>query len=97
MSRLSKLTKIANHLDSLGLTKEADIIDSFIRKVAVDWSAAQSEWSLSGPTRGPLSGPTRPGVRWEGSPDSLSGPTRPGVKLDSLSGPTRPGGKSSIT
>jgi len=33
---LSKLAKIANRLDSLGLTKEADILDTFIRKVALD-------------------------------------------------------------
>lgn len=31
---LSKLAKIANRLDSLGLTKEADVLDSFIRKIA---------------------------------------------------------------
>jgi hypothetical protein len=31
---LSKLAKIANRLDSLGLTREADVLDSFIRKVA---------------------------------------------------------------
>jgi len=31
---LSKLAKIANRLDSIGLTKEADVLDAFIRKVA---------------------------------------------------------------
>jgi hypothetical protein len=33
---LAKLAKIANRLDSLGLTKEADILDSYIQKVALD-------------------------------------------------------------
>lgn len=37
---LSKLAKIANRLDSLGLTREADVLDSFIRKVAEDAAAA---------------------------------------------------------
>jgi len=31
---LVKLAKIANRLDSLGLTKEADILDNFIKKIA---------------------------------------------------------------
>ena len=35
---LSKLAKIANRLDSIGLTKEADVLDAFIRKVASDSS-----------------------------------------------------------
>jgi hypothetical protein len=37
---LSKLAKIANRLDSLGLTREADVLDSFIRKVAEDAAEA---------------------------------------------------------
>jgi hypothetical protein len=65
MSRLSKLTKIANHLDSLGLTKEADIIDSFIRKVAVDWAPS-------------LSGPTWVGPNPTAKAPSLEGPTQYG-------------------
>lgn len=36
MNGLETLAKIANRLDSLGLTREADILDSFIRKVAAD-------------------------------------------------------------
>jgi len=31
---LSKLAKIANRLDSIGLTREADTLDSFMRKIA---------------------------------------------------------------
>ena len=33
---LSKLAKIATRLDSLGLTREADTLDSFMRKIAED-------------------------------------------------------------
>ena len=36
MNKIATLAKIANRLDSLGLTKEADVLDSFIRKVAED-------------------------------------------------------------
>ena len=34
MRSIKELTKIANKLDSLGLTKEADVLDSYIRKTA---------------------------------------------------------------
>lgn len=40
MNKLATLAKIANRLDSLGLTREADVLDSFIRKVAEDAAAA---------------------------------------------------------
>ena len=36
MNKIATLAKIANRLDSIGLTKEADIIDSLIRKIAKD-------------------------------------------------------------
>jgi hypothetical protein len=39
---LSKLAKIANRLDSIGLTKEADVLDAFIRKVAEDHEYGQN-------------------------------------------------------
>jgi hypothetical protein len=45
---LKNLVKVANRLDSLGLTKEADAVDKFIRKMAGghgdpgNWS--ESEW-----------------------------------------------------
>lgn len=36
MNGLEKLVVVANRLDSLGLTREADVLDSFIRKVAAE-------------------------------------------------------------
>ena len=39
---LRKIARIANKLDSLGMTKEADYLDSFISKD----SSASKEWSL---------------------------------------------------
>ena len=36
MNKIAKLTKIANHLNSLGLTREADVLDNIIRKIAAD-------------------------------------------------------------
>ena len=36
MNKIATLAKIANRLDSLGLTREADVLDSFIRKIAAD-------------------------------------------------------------
>jgi hypothetical protein len=36
MNKIATLAKIANRLDSLGLTREADVLDSFIRKIAED-------------------------------------------------------------
>jgi hypothetical protein len=35
---LKDLIKVANELDALGLTKEADVVDSLIGKVAGKWS-----------------------------------------------------------
>ena len=40
---LSKLAKIANRLDSIGLTKEADVLDAFIKKLAEDGTPAKPE------------------------------------------------------
>ena len=51
---LSKLAKIANRLDSLGLTKEADVLDAFIRKVAADASGSSSEYKRFEQTLGSL-------------------------------------------
>ena len=36
MNGLEKLAKIANRLDSIGLTREADSLDNIIRKIAVE-------------------------------------------------------------
>lgn len=36
MNSLERLVVVANRLDSLGLTREADVLDSFIRKVAAE-------------------------------------------------------------
>ena len=36
MNKIATLAKIANRLDSIGLTREADVLDSFIRKIAAE-------------------------------------------------------------
>jgi hypothetical protein len=43
MNKIATLAKIANRLDSLGLTKEADILDAFIKKLAEDGIPAKPE------------------------------------------------------
>lgn len=42
MNKIATLAKIANRLDSLGLTKEADILDGLIRKLAEEGDAPQA-------------------------------------------------------
>ena len=55
MNKLATLAKIATRLDSLGLTKEADILDAFIRKVATDATPAGMNATPSAPSAsGPL-------------------------------------------
>lgn len=52
---LSKLAKIANRLDSLGLTREADVLDAFIRKVATEATPAGTNASPRAPSAsGPI-------------------------------------------
>jgi hypothetical protein len=46
---LSKLAKIANRLDSIGLTKEADVLDAFIRKVAGDLDGTNFDTETTDP------------------------------------------------
>ena len=46
---LSKLAKIANRLDSIGLTKEADVLDAFIRKVADDLDGTNFDTETTDP------------------------------------------------
>ena len=43
MNKIATLAKIANRLDSLGLTREADVLDAFIRKVAEDLTPPNPE------------------------------------------------------
>ena len=46
---LSKLAKIANRLDSIGLTKEADVLDAFIRKVSNELDGTNYDTETSAP------------------------------------------------
>jgi hypothetical protein len=42
MNKIATLAKIANRLDSLGLTREADVLDNIIRKIAEDGAAVMA-------------------------------------------------------
>lgn len=55
---IKNLTKVANRLDSLGLTKEADYLDSIIRKLAAEGDQGISEALESQPLSS--SSPTEP-------------------------------------
>lgn len=45
---MRELVKVATRLDSFGLTKEADVVDALIRKIATDDNEDEDEWdSLS--------------------------------------------------
>ena len=62
---LKNLVKIANRLDELGLTKDADLLDSIIRKLAAPpledivpmnkWEPINSNYQINPRGKGPLS------------------------------------------
>ena len=42
------LVKFANHLDNVGLTKEANAVDSLLKKEAMIWALLTSLWGCGG-------------------------------------------------